>query len=218
MVQTLITTAIGLALLGTSALSLHHWDREAKDTGRLIAVPPPNLLRMATGGFQTSTADLLFLRFVDYWGMRLVNGRKFENLDPMLQEVTDLDPRMKVAFDIGSLALADDGKIDQMRTLLEKGAHAHPLDPWYPYHEGLLTFLFSDRYVTAGQDFERAARLPHASSSCLFFAARMFAKAGQKPLALATWRHILATDHSPEVRKVARRALSKIGVKHLPAG
>lgn len=213
-----IAPVVAVACLASSVFSLDRWQHGAGDPSRFLSVPPRALVAHATGGFRDVTADLLFLRFVDYWGYRLVHGRDFQNLEPILQEVTGLDPRYGSAWDVGSLALADAGDIDGMRAYLERGAHLHPRDPWFPYHEGLLTFLFSDRYVTAGHDFERAAALPGAPRASLFFAARMFAKANQRELAIATWRQILAHDDSSQVRKVATRALARLGVELPPGG
>lgn len=169
-----------------------------KETGRMVA------------GFDNVAADLLFIRFTAYWGYQLRHGRHFQNLYPLLDLITDLDPRFRPAFEMGALALGDSGKPMEAVALLDKGAKTAPQDEWFPHQAGLILFFYGDDPMRAARYFERAARMPNARPASAYFAARMYAAADRRDLALQTWQRVYATAKDPSVKQVARNALIKL--------
>lgn len=187
--------------------------RDAADPVRqgYLSVPPKPLGTMVAG-FRNLAADVWYMRFASYWGYQLTHGRHFQNLAPLLDLITDLDPRFRTAYDYGALALGDSGQVDEAVKLLDKGAKVEPSDHWFPYKAGITLFFFSEDYLRAARYFERAAGLPGAPPEARYFAARMYEKGTRRDLAIASWRQTYATATDPSVRQVARNALERLGV------
>lgn len=173
---------------------------------------PPKPLGTVVAGFQNLAADFWYMRFASYWGYQLTHGRHFQNLYPILDLITDLDPRFLQAYDFGALALGDNGQLDDAIKLLEKGAKQAPQDYWYPYKAGLTLFFFGDDYMRAARYFEQAAALHGAPPEARYFAARMYEKSTRKDLAIASWRQTYETATDPSVKQVAKNALVRLGI------
>lgn len=173
---------------------------------------PPKPVGTMVAGFRNMAADFWYMRFASYWGYQLTHGRHFQNLFPILDLITDLDPRFRVAYDFGSLALGDNNQTDEAVQLLDKGAKREPGDYWFPYKAGLTLFFFSEDYVRAAHYFERAAALPDSPPEARYFAARMYERTTRRDLAIASWRQTYATATDPSVKQVAKNALKRLGV------
>lgn len=188
--------------------------RDAADPIRqgYLSVPPKPLGTMV-GGFRNLAADLWYMRFASYWGYQLTHGRHFQNLYPLLDLITDLEPRFIQAYDFGALALGDNKQVDEAVLLLEKGAKHDPENHWFYYKAGLTLFFFSEDYMRAARYFERAAALPGAPPEARYFAASMYERSTRRDLAIASWRHTYETATDPSVRQVAKRALERLGVR-----
>ncbi|HEY9898330.1 MAG TPA: hypothetical protein V6D00_04040 [Pantanalinema sp.] len=201
-----------LAALGGAATLLGTM-RHPADPGRqgYLSVPPAPVAR-AVLGFENLAADALYMRFSSYWGYQLTHGRHFQNLSPILNLIVDLDPRFKPAYDLGALALADSGRVDEAVALLDKGARHHPRDYWFPYQTGFTLFFFGNDNMRAAGYYARAASLPGAPPEARYFVARMYEQATRKDLAAQVWRRILEDSRDPSVRQVAKNALERLGV------
>lgn len=208
-----------LLLAGGCALgSLLRWETEAaaRPPG-LLSVPPAAALQIGSMGFRNLAADILYLRFVGYWGYQLTHGRNFHNLYPLLSTIVELDPRFHAAYQLGALALGDAGDPMAAVQLLEKGSAHDPTNWWFPYHTGMTLFFFSDDSMLAANYFERAAAIPGAPPEAGYFAARMYEKSERHDLAVATWQAIYAQSENPSVKEIAKRALSKLDAEVPPS-
>ncbi|MBM3268764.1 MAG: hypothetical protein FJZ01_14075 [Candidatus Sericytochromatia bacterium] len=200
---------------GATYASLHKWEAVRDRDKSLLSVPPVNLVKMASAGYRNMLADVFYMRFTTYWGYWLTHGRKFHNLYPLLDLVTELDPNFKTAYEVGALALSDSGQVKLAVDLLLKGAHYHPQDHWYPYQAGMMLFLYSEDFLLSAKYFEMAAKIPGAPADAEFFAARMYLQGGQKELARNRWLQIYleavrSDDRSR--REVASRSLGRYKV------
>ncbi len=191
---------------------LHRWESVRDREQGLLSVPPANLARMLSSGYQNMLADVYYMQFTTYWGYWLTHGRKFHNLYPLLDLVTELDHDFRSAYEVGALALADSGDLTRSVDLLLKGAHYHPQDFWYPYQAGLMLFLYSNDYMLAAKYFEMASQLPGAPPDTGYFAARMYAQTGQVELARKRWLQLFiqaARSQDKARMEVAARALKR---------
>lgn len=191
---------------------LHRWEAVRDREQGLLSVPPANLTKILASGYENMVADIFYMQFTTYWGYWLTHGRKFHNLYPLLDLVTELDHDFRSAYEVGALALADAGDLNRAVDLLLKGAHYHPKDHWYPYQAGLMLFLYGNDYLLAAKYFEMASRIPGAPPDAAYFSARMYAEKGQKELARKRWLQIYieASRSSDKARlEVAGRALKR---------
>ncbi|MEB3236313.1 MAG: hypothetical protein VKO64_01650 [Candidatus Sericytochromatia bacterium] len=205
--------AMLIASLGFTSIQ---WTFEGWATARvrlpgLQSVPPPRVAKAIAAGFDGFLADLAYIRFSTYWGYWLTHGRAFHNVAPLLDLVVTLDPRLRSAYEIGSVALGDAGDVDGAIRLLAKGAKASPTDSWYPFQTGMMLFLYSTRYAEAATAFERAASMPGADPAAAFFAARMHLSSARKDMALRIWYDIWRTTKSPSMRTCAANWIKKEG-------
>lgn len=202
-----------LFLSGAVAFTaLHRWEVVRDREQGLLSVPPANLVKILASGYQNMVADIFYMQFTTYWGYWLTHGRKFHNLYPLVDLVTELDPEFRSAYEVGALALADSGQLNQAVDLLLKGSHYHPNDHWYPYQAGLMLFLYSNDYLLAAKYFEMASGKPGAPPDASYFAARMYAETGQKELARRRWLELYlaaARAHDKARLEVASRALKR---------
>lgn len=204
--------AFGVALLGSLALAyvaLGQWQRARDVEQGLLSVPPARIVQAAACGFDNFLGDLFYMRFSTYWGYWLTHGRKYHNMYPLLDLITSLNPEFHPAYEVGALALADSGEIEQSVRLLDKGAALHPQDYWYPYQAGLMLFLYSNKYVLAAHYFDVASHKPDADPSAAYFEARMFNVARRRTDAIDEWIHIYLTGNK-DMATVAANSLEKL--------
>lgn len=205
-----IWTLTVLAFVGAGLLVGRLRDTATPIEQGFFAVPPAPISHLAAG-FDNIAADLMYMRFTVYWGYQLTHGRHFHNLYPMLDLITDLDPRFRPAYELGSFALGDAGQVKAAVELLNKGAKTQPQSDWYPYQAGIVLFMQGQDYLEAAHYFELAAQKPHARPSAAYFAARMYKEAGRTDLAIKTWQRVYVSAGNSSVRQVARNALRRLG-------
>jgi len=205
--------ALLIAAVGFTSIQWTHqgWQDARVRLPGLQSVPSPAVAKAIAAGFDGFLADLAYIRFSTYWGYWLTHGRAFHNVASLLDLVVTLDPRLRSAYEIGSVALGDAGDIDGALRLLGRGAKASPKDSWFPFQAGMLLFLYSTRHGEAATYFERAAVLPGADPAAAFFAARMHLSSDRRDLAVATWLNIWRTSSSQAVRTCAANWLKKEG-------
>ncbi|MDP3717214.1 MAG: hypothetical protein Q8T13_05520 [Acidobacteriota bacterium] len=154
------------------------------------------LLKRASLGFENLVADVYWMRAVIYYGSaRLAEGerRDYGLLDPLLNFVTTLDPRFKVAYRFGAIFLTEGyprgpGRPDRAIALLQRGAEASP-EAWEYMHDiGFVYYWWLRDYTEAGRWFERAGRLPDAPRWLAPLAATTLAQGGDRESARMMWR------------------------------
>ncbi|MDP2053518.1 MAG: hypothetical protein Q8L75_07785 [Acidobacteriota bacterium] len=154
------------------------------------------LLKRASLGFENLVADVYWMRAVIYYGSaRLAEGerRDYGLLDPLLNFVTTLDPRFKVAYRFGAIFLTEGyprgpGRPDRAIALLQRGAEASP-EAWEYMHDiGFVYYWWLRDYTEAGRWFDRAGRLPDAPRWLAPLAATTLAQGGDRESARMMWR------------------------------
>lgn len=180
----------------------------------MLFVPPEGLTRHLATGHENVIADGLWLGLLQYYGDRMVREgeeRRFVNLAPMFDLITDLDPQFWFAYWLGAWALVDAEEPDAAVTLLKKGHRLNPTDYNYPYLEGFVQFLGREDYPAAAKAFELAATLPDAPRFATSMAARMHEHTGQAGLSLQIWRGLADNpDTDAHTRSIAKKNVERI--------
>ena len=123
-------------------------------------------------GFDTVVADVYWIRAVIYYGgrRRADTRRSYDELFPLLDLVTSLDPQFKVAYRFGALFLSEPppggpGRPDQAIALLERGVDR---DGDWEYYEdiGFVHYWWKHDYVSAAEWFKKAASRPGRRIGC----------------------------------------------------
>jgi hypothetical protein len=152
-------------------------------------------------GFDNLVADVYWIRAVVYYGgtKRSENANKdFSLLYPLLDLVTTLDPRFKIAYRFGSVFLAEPypggpGRPDQAVALLERGI-AQDSGRWeYYFDGGFVYYWWLQDYGRAADWFLRGAARPGSPEWLKPLAAATLS--GANPASSrALWQQLLSSD------------------------
>lgn len=226
------TTSVALILLiAAFAGSVIALNRVESVRGRqatleeVLYIPSGKTLKRMSLGYSGVLADIYWTRAVQYYGSKLVEVResqrpelpRYDLLYPLLDITTDLDPRLIVAYEFGSVFLSQPppegaGQPQKAVALVEKGIRANP-DYWRLYFT--LGFIhWDDRkdFKAAEQAFAKGSENPKALVWMKTLAATMAARANDPGTAIDIWKHLAETTEDNTVQKNAAEHIASIRV------
>ena len=173
--------------------------------GELMYFPSGQAVRALSMGFYAALADLIWLRFVQYYGEHRLTDSKYDLMYHILDILTTLDPYFAHAYTLGSLMLTHDAnRPDRARALLKKGMIAMPEDWRIPFVYGFIHYVFTIDYRVAEAYFRISAQKPNAPDMPRFWAGYMLSeKLGDLETALALWIYFYQTSDNPEEKAIA---------------
>jgi tetratricopeptide (TPR) repeat protein len=203
-----------LALLGVAlfagAVGIAHRIRVAGERPYDVSfVPSAASLRWLSLGHPTLAANLFWLRAVQYMGDPHADARGWEKLRPLVDVVTDLDPRHGYAYQTTGNMLASAGRLDDSNAILEKGTRNVPDRYILPFHRAVNAFMYAGDYVDAGKWFEIASRAPGAPARLREYVVAMYAKADRSEAAVSFLRHLREEAQDDESRKAIDHQLQR---------
>jgi tetratricopeptide (TPR) repeat protein len=195
---------VALGLVAVSQYWLSTRPPPTDPVGRLLYLPNGRFLRVASLGYPTFLADLIYLWSIQHYGTYREQDR-FLYLEKVYGEViAQLDPRYVDPYLVGALILViEKGDVQAGLRLLDQGMEANP-DEWIlPYEAGFWAYDTAKDYDLAARYFHRAMQIPGAPPSTRRLYAEMFNKRGDKETSLALWREVLETAEDQKVRAIA---------------
>lgn len=162
-------------------------------------VPRSAQLRHLSPSLQLSVADLYWLLTVQYIGEPRRELRGFEKLWPLVDLVTDLDPRHGYAYQTGGIVLSSQLRLDESDAILKKGMEPGRPGWWsYPFYLAFNDYFYRGDYESAARWAEVAARTPGASTNIAHLAMALKVKRGDPAEAVRFLDAMLAgaTDES----------------------
>ena len=146
-------------------------------------------------GFDNVTADLYWLRTVQYFGgKRLAETNKdYRLLEPLLNITIELDPDFKIAYSYGATFLSEPfptgaGLPSKGIEIIDKGIARHP-EHWRFYlDKGFIYFWFLNDYEKAAEVFLEGSKLPGAPYWMVATASRMATRGGDRETARYLWQ------------------------------
>ncbi len=193
-----------LTLLGASAAVAHRIRLSGDRPYDVTFVPRAQSLRWLSLGHPLLAANLTWLRAVQYMGEPRANQRGWEKLRPLVDVVTDLDPRHGYAYQTTGNMLASAGLLADSNAVLEKGTRNVPNRYILPFHRAVNAFLYAGDYAEAGRWFEIAADTPGAPVRLREYVVAMYVKGDTAEAALSFLRRMEAEAEDDE----SRRAIS----------
>jgi hypothetical protein len=180
--------------------------------GELMYFPSGQAVRALAMGFYAPVADLIWLRFVQYYGEHRLTDAKFELMFHILDILTTLDPYFAHAYTLGSLMLTYDAKMpSRARDLLKKGMSAMPDDWRMPFMYGFIHYVFSVDYRVAEVYFRISAQKANAPEMPRFWAGYVLQKKlGDLETARALWIYFYKTSKNPEERAIAEIKIKEV--------
>jgi tetratricopeptide (TPR) repeat protein len=178
---------------------------------RVLLLPPPAALRVASLGFHGAVADAVWLLTIQYIGGHLTSDRRFPELKRLVESVVALDPHFVEAYTLGALFLSySAGDVAGAISLLERGVRANATRWEIPHDLARTYYLDLKDYRKALHWFEVTDRLPARPHYVPRFIARLYAATGERETALELWRAMRETATSGWVREISEREIAKL--------
>lgn len=128
----------------------------------------PNGKNFNTLGFDHFVADMYWLKSIQYLGGNVFSTDR-KGLFPLLDLVTDLNPKFSRAYKIGALILPDEGKLDETEILVLKGIEKNS-DDWRMFYDaGFFYFYYKEDNEKALEYYEQCVQM----KDCLLGGSRM---------------------------------------------
>ncbi len=215
-------TLIGLALivcLSGAVVTLRKLDRlrAGATLEEVLYIPSPKVLKRLSLGYDGLMADLYWTRAVQYFGGKhhdRTRETRYDLLPQLLDITTTLDPHLVVAYQFGSVFLADDppegaGMSEKAVQLVERGIQANP-NEWKLYYDlGFLYYMNLTDPLAASKAFLRGSEVPGAHPWLKVLAATTAQRGGDPQTARFMWTKVYETTEDKMIRANA--------VKHLQA-
>lgn len=208
---TLLAGACLVAFLLADVVILRHMDRIRPQAGLedVLYVNSPKVVRRASLGYDGLMACIYWTRAVQYFGHRhFERAASYNQLAPLLEITTNLDPHLTVAYEFGASFLAPKppngaGQPERAIQLMEFGIQHNP-DDWRLYQNlGFVYYTELKDYAKAADAFERGSRIKDAHPFMKILAAQMAQHAGEFETARMLWTATYETSHDEQIRKNA---------------
>ena len=148
-------------------------------------VPSSRAARILALGHRTTLSDLYWLATVQYVGEPRADERGWEKLYPLVDLVTDLDPRHGYAYQTAGIVLSAAGRLDESDRILEKGIEKGPPYWTFPYYLAFNAWFYRGDTAAGARWAEQAARTPGASPNISHLAVALASKSGTPEDAIA---------------------------------
>jgi hypothetical protein len=220
-VTTVVASASLAVSMTASVLLLHRIDQlhPKKVAEDALYISSPKFVRRASLGFNGLMACIYWTRTVQYFGDRHIRGEaSYNELAPLLQITTALDPQLLPAYQFGASFLAPpppEGAGNPGRAVqLMKYGIAHNPDDWHLYYElGFVYYLELHDYKAAADAFDRGSKLPNAHPFLKILAGRMAEQGGDFTTARMLWSATFETSGESNIRRNALEHLRAIQVE-----
>src|ERR1700722_10746639 len=183
-----------------------------------LYVTSPKIVKRASLGYDGLMACIYWTRAVQYFGHRhFARGSSYNELAPLLEIATHLDPHLTVVYQFGASFLAPKppgGAGEPVRAiqLMEYGIQNNPND-WKLYYDlGFVYYTELKNYAKASDAFARGALVPGAHPSMRILAARMAEHAGDIETARILWTETLESNHDDQIKANAAEHLRGLKV------
>lgn len=183
-----------------------------------LYISSPKIVKRASLGFDGLMACIYWTRAVQYFGYRHYNQElSYNELAPLLEITTALDPHLIPAYQYGASFLAPKppfgaGEPDRAIQLMEYGVAQNP-DNWQLYYNlGFVYYTELKDYKKASEAFARGADVPHAHPFMRLLAAQMAEHAGDFTTARMLWSATYQSSRQTDIRQNALEHLRSIQV------
>lgn len=217
---TLIAAAFLLICATASVLTLRRVDqiRPQATLEDVLYITSPKIVKRASLGYDGLMACIYWTRSVQYFGWRFhQHSLSYNQLAPLLEMTTQLDPHLVVAYEFGASFLAPKppfgaGQPERAIQLMEFGIQNNPTE-WHLYYDlGFVYYMDLKDYAKAADVFDRGSKVPGAHPFMKIMAAQMAEHAGEFETARMLWSATYQSSQDKQVRQNAVEHLRALKV------
>ncbi len=215
--RTLWAALVGIPLLLCAIAALQvridAQTRSAEQEQQELVLRSPEAVKSLSLGYDGLLADIYWTRAVQYYGRRVaVQGANFDQLWPLLDITTTLDPKLIIAYRFGSIFLSETGlggpgRTDLAVELVKRGIAANPQEWRLNSDLGFLYYWHLHDYPAAAEAYLEGSRKPGASPILTLMAARIAQLGGSLETSSMIWADIYNSTQNPNIRKKALEQL-----------
>ncbi|HUQ49175.1 MAG TPA: hypothetical protein VM056_00525 [Terriglobales bacterium] len=192
--------------------------RPHAELGDVLYINSAKTVRYISLGYTGLAACIYWTRAVQYFGGKHVDrDMRYDLLQPLLNLTTELDPKLTVAYEFGSIFLSQDppqgaGRPDQAVQLVERGIQRNP-ERWKLYYFlGFIHYFERQDYPAAAEAFERGSRVKNAHPFLKVMAAAARQKGGEIEMARLLWTSIYESTEDKTIKDTAAGRLISLRV------
>ena len=211
------TLIVSLALSVASAQAIERLRGEAT-LQEVLYIPSANTLKHLSLGYRGLLANIYWTRVVQYFGGKHHRrSKQFQLLNPLLQITTTLDPKLIVAYEFGSIFLAQQppegaGDPQAAAELVRKGIEQNP-DNWRLYYSlGFIYWQELHDAKAASEAFLKGSQIPGAQVWMKVMAAALAQHADEHETARMLWTNIYQNSDDKLIRANAVKRLAALRV------
>jgi tetratricopeptide (TPR) repeat protein len=183
-----------------------------------LYINSPKVIKRASMGFDGLMACIYWTRTVQYFGHRHFDrAHTYNELAPLLEITTALDPHLLPAYEFGASFLAPkppNGAGEPARAihLMQYGIEHNP-DNWRLYYDlGFVYYTELKDYRNAAEVFEHGSKVPNAHPFMRIMAAQMALHAGDFTTARMLWSATYESSQETNIRQNAVEHLRSLRV------
>ena len=217
---TIVASACLVVSMAACVLLLQHIDeiRPQASVEDALYINSPKVIKRASLGFDGLMACVYWTRAVQYFGSRHARGETtYNELAPLLEIATTLDPHMIPAYQFGASFLAPTppngaGEPGRAVDLMQYGIRNNP-DNWHLYYDlGFVYYTELRDYKKAAEVFDQGSRTPNANPFLKLLAAQMAEHAEDFATARLLWTATYESSTQTDIRQNALEHLRSIKV------
>jgi tetratricopeptide (TPR) repeat protein len=177
------------------------------------------LLKIMSLEYAPLMADFYWTRVVQFYGNKHVRGNaNMEELWPLLDITTTLDPNLLPAYRFGAIFLSQHaptgaGRPDMAVQLIQRGIKANP-EYWRLYEDlGFVYYFDLKDYPKASEAFLEGSKQPHALVWMKVMAAKIATEGESYQTSFFLWNDIYTTTTDPQIKENAKVHLQLLRAK-----
>lgn len=154
-------------------------------------LPSPEITKVASIGYDSFVADLLWLQLIQYVGGANNISSYLPETYSLINNIVTLEPKFEDAYIFGSHALSFNREFDKATEILEKGLKENP-DKWYlPYQLGFLYYIDKKNNLLASKYLDIASNIEGSPSNLKKLAADLYTRSGSDiDIKISLWQSV----------------------------